>query len=103
MDQKRRPAYCSNQAVTQNLILTMEDFLKFLIEPLLSEPKDLKITHQGSAIIIKVADADVGRIIGKHGVVISALRTLLRTFCTAQNIPFVTLTLDTPPVPVKKD
>ena len=77
----------------------MEKFLKFLITPLLSQPKDLVISATPESIIIKVADADVGRIIGKHGNVINAIRTLLRTFCLTHQNPYPNLTLDTP----KKD
>lgn len=77
----------------------MEDFLKFLIIPLLSEPQGLQLSSSPESITIKVADADVGRIIGKHGNVINAIRTLLRTYCIAHQQTFPNLTLDTP----KKD
>ena len=77
----------------------MENFLKFLITPLLSEPKELHISSTPESITIKVADADVGRIIGKHGNVINAIRTLLRTYCITTQNSFPHLTLDTP----KKD
>jgi predicted RNA-binding protein YlqC (UPF0109 family) len=74
----------------------MEDFLKYLLTPLLSEPKKLHITAQGNSIVVKVADADVGRIIGKHGSVIHSLRTLLKTYCATRQLAFVSLILDSP-------
>jgi predicted RNA-binding protein YlqC (UPF0109 family) len=74
----------------------MEDFLKFLLKPLLSEPKKLHITIQGNSIVVKVADIDVGRIIGKHGSVIHSLRTLLKTYCATHQLTYVSLVLDSP-------
>ena len=79
----------------------MEDFLKFIITPLLSEPKKLTIDVQNSIINLKVADSDVGRVIGKQGNVINAIRTLLKTYCAIHQLPLVSLTLITPPL--KKD
>jgi uncharacterized protein len=77
----------------------MEDFLRYLISPLLSHPENLQIIAQGSTIVLKVDDADVGRIIGKQGNVINALRTLLKTYCSAHKLVFVNLLLQSPPLP----
>lgn len=74
----------------------MEDFLRFLITPLVSIPEEIVITQSGSILTLKVADADVGRIIGKKGNVISAIRTLIRTYCTVNHLQFPNLQLDTP-------
>ena len=57
----------------------MQDFLKFLISPLLTKPEELSISDSKSAVYLTVSDIDTGRIIGKHGTIISAIRTLLRT------------------------
>jgi len=75
----------------------MEDFLRFLISPLLDSPDELAISVVASTVTIKVADGDVGRLIGKHGAVVNALRTLVKTYCTSHGHPQVTLVLDTPP------
>ncbi|HBC72630.1 MAG: hypothetical protein UX91_C0005G0011 [Candidatus Amesbacteria bacterium GW2011_GWB1_47_19] len=80
----------------------MEDFLKFLVTPLLTLPQELVIIASDNQINLKVADADTGRVIGKHGNVINAVRTLLRTYCATHQIPPVNLVLETPPLP-KKD
>jgi len=79
----------------------MQDFLKFLITPLLSEPDNINITVESGNVSIKVADADVGRIIGKQGNVINAIRTLLKTYCAVHQLPPVNLTLQTPPLAKK--
>jgi predicted RNA-binding protein YlqC (UPF0109 family) len=78
----------------------MEDFIKFLITPLLSSTEELVITQTGNIVTLKVGDADVGRIIGKKGNVINALRTLVRTYGTINHLPIVNLQLQTP---LKKD
>ncbi len=77
----------------------MQDFLKFIVSPLLTEPDALKITVESGNISLKVADADVGRVIGKQGNVINAVRTLLKTYCAIHQLPPPNLTLLTPPAP----
>jgi uncharacterized protein len=71
----------------------MEKFLDFLIKPLLSQPEELQVIVAGSVVTLHVSQTDMGRVIGKHGIIISALRTVLRTFCLIHNLPSVTLTL----------
>jgi len=78
----------------------MENFLTYLISPLLSDPAGLTISQNSSTVTVKVSDADTGRIIGKHGAVINALRTLTKTYCAKNHLPQVTIVLDSPP---KKD
>lgn len=75
----------------------MQDYLTYLISPLLSQPNQLEITSQPGTVSIKVGIDDTGRIIGKHGLVINSLRTLLKTYCHLRELPFVTLTLSAPP------
>lgn len=71
----------------------MESFLNFLIRPLLTQPDDLKVSITGSTATIHIAQADMGRVIGKHGIIISALRQLMRIYCLTHNHPSITLTL----------
>ena len=75
----------------------MDEFLRFLITPLLLQPSDLEITVNQSSIFLKVSQVDTGRVIGKHGTVINYLRTLLKTYCLLHNIPQATLPLSAPP------
>jgi predicted RNA-binding protein YlqC (UPF0109 family) len=77
----------------------MEDFIKYIITPLLSQPEGLEISTQPGAIVVKVADDDVGRVIGKQGNVVNAIRTLLKTYCAVRQIPPANLILKTPPAP----
>ncbi len=77
----------------------MEEFIRYLLTPLLSEPKKLKITVLADIVTVKVADADTGRIIGKGGNVINAIRILLKTYCANHQLPPKTLNLQSPPKP----
>ncbi len=72
----------------------MKDYLQFLILPLLAEPDVLEINVGQSVVTAKIAKNDMGRVIGKQGNNISALRTLMRTYATIHNLPPVSLTLE---------
>lgn len=74
----------------------MPDFLKFLLAPLLSQPEQLAIKSSTYNIAISVAPQDMGRVIGRGGAVISAIRNLVRTYCISHQIPFTTITITEP-------
>ena len=73
----------------------MQDFLKFLISQLLTSPDQLVIEPAASAVYISVAPEDTGRVIGKHGIIISAIRTLVRAYCTLNHLSHSNLILKT--------
>ena len=73
----------------------MQDFLKFLISPLLTTTDQLVIEPSSSAVYVSVAPVDTGRVIGKHGAIISSIRTLLRAYCTLNHLPHSNLILKT--------
>lgn len=74
----------------------MQDFLKFLLTPLLSLPDQLSIKSSTYNIAVSVAPEDMGRVIGRGGGVISAIRNLVRTYCICHQIPFTTITIAEP-------
>jgi predicted RNA-binding protein YlqC (UPF0109 family) len=80
----------------------MEDFIRYIVTPLLSQPDSLEISSQTGAITLKVGDSDVGRVIGKQGNVINSIRTLLKTYCAVHQLPPTNLVLNTPPAPEPK-
>ncbi len=65
----------------------MKEYLEYLISPLLSQPDALVIESSGSVVNITVAKEDMGRIIGKHGLIISAIRNLVKVFTSMHSIP----------------
>lgn len=71
----------------------MEDFVKFLITPLLDHPEELKMEVSGGLIFVSVAIDDAGKVIGKKGAVISAIRTLLKSYCTNHRLPPTGITI----------
>lgn len=64
----------------------MEDFVRFLIAPLVSNPNLVKIEDQGGLLMVTVPQADMGRVIGKHGQAVFHLRVLIRTYCKAHHL-----------------
>lgn len=73
----------------------MQDFLKFLISPLLTKPDELSISETRPAVYLSVSAVDTGRVIGKHGAVITAIRTLLRVYCTLNRLSHANLIFKT--------
>jgi predicted RNA-binding protein YlqC (UPF0109 family) len=63
--------------------MNLEAFLRDVLAPLLDHPEVLRIEVEGEGrrrdVLIYADPKDRGRIIGKHGRMISALRTLCKT------------------------
>lgn len=63
--------------------MNLEAFLKDVLTPLLDHPDALRVEVAGEGksrdVLVYAAPEDRGRIIGKHGRMISSLRTLCRT------------------------
>lgn len=57
-------------------------FLRFVLESIVEDKDQLVIEHRvddlGILLTVKVSDRDMGKLIGKSGQTIKALRTLLR-------------------------
>ncbi len=64
----------------------MEDFVAYIIKNLVSKPEDVTVssseTQEQISIEIRVAAEDVGKVIGRRGNTINALRTIVRTVAT---------------------
>ncbi len=60
----------------------MEEFVAYLVKNLVSSPSDVAVTSREDngilRLAIKVAQEDVGKVIGRRGNTISALRILAR-------------------------
>ncbi len=59
----------------------MEEFLQYVIPLLIDYPEEMALTrHDGNrrtTFLLKLRQSDVGKVIGKHGLTIIALRNLL--------------------------
>jgi uncharacterized protein len=64
----------------------MEDFVAYIIKNLVSKPEDVTVSsideQEQICIEIRVAAEDVGKVIGRRGNTINALRTIVRTVAT---------------------
>lgn len=68
----------------------MQDILEFMLKNITTVPEDVKIDVEEaegtSNYIITVNPADVGRIIGKEGKVIKAIRTIMRVIAIQRGV-----------------
>lgn len=59
----------------------MEEFLNYVIRQLIEYPDEMMISHQETpkkvTFTVRLRPSDVGRVIGRHGHTIAALRNLL--------------------------
>ena len=69
----------------------MKDLLISIVSGLVDEPDQIAVTvddpdEEGVVVYhLKVADGDVGRVIGKQGRIAKAIRTVMRAAATRQN------------------
>lgn len=68
----------------------MKDFLENVVKNIVEQPDAVEVleTNQGNTIklTISVADDDMGRVIGKDGKVINAIRMIMRVMAIRQNV-----------------
>jgi uncharacterized protein len=68
----------------------MQDILEFVLKNITTVPEDVKIEVEEiegtSNYIVTVNPADVGRIIGKEGKVIKAIRTIMRVIAIQRGV-----------------
>ncbi|NGX62355.1 MAG: hypothetical protein K940chlam9_01852 [Chlamydiae bacterium] len=64
----------------------MEEFVAYIIKNLVADPEAVQVAsvakEAGVSIEIRVAQEDVGKVIGRRGNTINALRTIVRTVAT---------------------
>jgi predicted RNA-binding protein YlqC (UPF0109 family) len=64
----------------------MEDFVAYIIKNLVSKPEEVVVSSSDDqeqiSIEIRVAVEDIGKVIGRRGNTINALRTIVRTVAT---------------------
>lgn len=68
----------------------MQEILEFILKNITTVPEDIKIEVEEvegtSNYIITVNPADIGRIIGKEGKVIKAIRTIMRVIAIQRGV-----------------
>ena len=67
----------------------MEEFLEFVIKQLIDYPDEMVLTrHEAPKKItfnLRLRQSDVGKVIGKHGCTIAAIRNLLNAAASRHN------------------
>lgn len=69
----------------------MQELLKIIAQGLVEQPEDVSVTmdeprEDGSVVYhLHVAEADMGRVIGKQGRIAKAIRVVMRTAATRSN------------------
>jgi predicted RNA-binding protein YlqC (UPF0109 family) len=67
----------------------MKDLLEFVVKSLVSQPEEVEIKQEEKEgdinLDLKVAEEDMGLIIGRQGRIIKAIRNLLKTRALIEN------------------
>ena len=65
----------------------MRELVEFLVRALVSEPDEVRVEEvdeDGTTVLeVRVADGDLGRVIGREGRVANAIRTVAKAAATA--------------------
>ena len=79
----------------------MQEFLDYVVKGLVSHPEEVTITpveRNGMTVYeLRVNPADMGRIIGKQGVTINAIRSLLQAGSARKGVRCMLEVVDTHP------
>ncbi|MEI8366431.1 MAG: KH domain-containing protein [Parachlamydiaceae bacterium] len=63
----------------------MKEFIQYIIKNLVDSPNDVDIrcvdSEKGVVVEVRVAGGDVGKVVGRKGVTINALRTIITSAC----------------------
>lgn len=74
--------------------MNASDFVDFLVRPILSFPNDLVVEQKEAGVLVKVKQEDMGKVIGKGGVTINALRNLVQGYCIFHKLPFFNVVVE---------
>ena len=79
----------------------MQEFLDYVVKGLVSHPEEVTITpveRNGMTVYeLRVNPADMGRIIGKQGVTVNAIRSLLQAGSARKGLRCMLEVIDTNP------
>lgn len=73
------------------------DLTLFLAQSVVDQPSLVRVTRRGPTVLVRVAPGEEGRLIGRQGRVIQAIRTLVRSASDARER--VNVDLDAPRKP----
>ena len=76
-----------------------QQFIEYVVKQLVDNPDEVKVEvivdDRGTLLLLSVAPADLGRVIGRHGATAQSLRNLLRALGTKNNSHYNLKIVDT--------
>lgn len=63
----------------------MKSFLEYLVKSIVDNPETVEVSELGEVFTLKVAQEDMGKVIGKGGKIIKAIRDLARILAVKEN------------------
>lgn len=68
----------------------MKELIEYLVRSLVDNPQEVQVeatTEEGGVVMeLKVAESDMGKVIGKNGSTINAIRTVLQAAASSRKI-----------------
>ena len=64
----------------------MKDFLEYLVKSIVDIPDDVLVEENGENLSLRVNQSDMGKVIGKSGRIIKALRDLVKVLAVKKNL-----------------
>ena len=68
----------------------MKELVEYLVKSLVDSPQEVQVeetTEEGQVVMeLKVAEADMGKVIGKNGSTINAIRTVLQAAASSHKV-----------------
>lgn len=68
----------------------MKELVEVIVSNLVSSPEEIRVdeTRNGNKIRLSlhVAPSDMGKVIGRHGRIAKAIRTVLKAYATKENV-----------------
>jgi len=63
----------------------MKEFIEYIVKNLVDQPENVNVTcnqnEKGFQVQLRVASGDVGKVVGRKGLTIKALRTIVLSVC----------------------
>lgn len=68
-----------------NKIISMKEFIEYLVKNLVDNPNAVQVQcsqkGEGFFVEVRVGEGDVGKVVGRRGATIKAIRTIAMTAC----------------------
>lgn len=80
-------------AIQQAWVFKMSELIKYIVSHIVEHPEEIEITEveNGDTIHLKlkVAESDVGKVIGRQGKIAKAIRAILKSSCSKAKTKYV--------------